>query len=123
MRGAPRQDRKHGGMQDGVLSEEGEVALRLVLQQAARAEGPAARAASSREEGPRGQQAQRDTPWFDPREPIKIRQVFLNGQKTVSGRLPIETIIPAENWVLKLRYEKADLQGYVTAYVLNCPLR
>jgi len=25
--------------------------------------------------------------------------------------------------VLKLRYEKADLQGYVTATVLNCPLR
>ena len=40
-----------------------------------------------------------------------------------SGRLPIETIIPAEDWVLKLRYEKADLQGYVTATVLNCPLR
>ena len=35
----------------------------------------------------------------------------------------METIIPAEDWVLKLRYEKADLQGYVTATVLNCPLR
>ena len=74
-------------------------------------------------EGSAGQQAQRDTPWFDPSAPIKIRQVFLNGQKTVSGRLPIETIIPAEDWVLKLRYEKADLQGYVTTTVLNCPLR
>ena len=62
-------------------------------------------------------------PWFDPNAPIKIRQVFLNGQKTVSGTLPMETIIPAEDWVLKLRYEKADLQGYVTATVLNCPLR
>ena len=74
-------------------------------------------------EGSAGQQAQRDTPWFDPNAPIKIRQVFLNGQKTVSGTLPMETIIPAEDWVLKLRYEKADLQGYVTATVINCPLR
>jgi len=74
-------------------------------------------------EGSAGQQAQRDAPWFDPGAPIKIRQVFLNGQKTVSGTLPIETIIPAEGWVLKLRYEKADLQGYVTATVLNCPVR
>jgi hypothetical protein len=74
-------------------------------------------------EGSAGQQSQRNTPWFDPSAPIKIRQVFLNGQKTVSGQLPIETIIPAEDWVLKLRYEKADLQGYVTATVLNCPIR
>ena len=74
-------------------------------------------------EGSAGQQAQRNTPWFDPSAPIKIRQVFLNGQKTISGTLPIETIIPAEDWVLKLRYEKADLQGYVTATVLHCPLR
>ena len=74
-------------------------------------------------EGSAGQQAQRNTPWFDPGAPIKIRQVFLNGQKTVSGILPIETIIPAEDWVLRLQYEKADLQGYVTATILNCPLR
>ena len=44
-------------------------------------------------EGSAGQEAQRDTPWFDPSAPIKIRQVFLNGQKTVSGKLPIETIL------------------------------
>jgi len=74
-------------------------------------------------EGSAGQQAQRDAPWFDPSAPIKIRQVYLNGQKIVSGQLPIETIIPAEDWVLKLRFEKADLKGYVTTTISNCPLR
>jgi uncharacterized protein (DUF39 family) len=74
-------------------------------------------------EGSAGQQAQRNTPWFDPGASIKIRQVFLNGQKTVSGILPIEAIIPAEDWVLRLQYEEADLQGYVTVTILNCPLR
>ena len=74
-------------------------------------------------EGSAGQQAQRNTPWFDPSAPIKIRQVFLNGQKTVSGTLPIETIIPAEDWLLKLRYNKGELQGYVTVTIFHCPLR
>ncbi len=74
-------------------------------------------------EGNAGQQAQRDTPWFDPSAPVRIRQVYLNGQKIVSGVLPIETIIPAEDWVLKLKYVKANIKGYVTATVFNCPLR
>ena len=57
---------------------------------------------------------------------IQVHQLkfvrFFNGQKTVSGKLPIETIIPAEDWVLKLRYEKAELQGYVTGVCTQLPI-
>ena len=56
---------------------------------------------------------QPETPWFDPSLPIKVRQVFLNGQKISSGMLPLEAVIPAEQWLLKLRVEKSDLRGYV----------
>ena len=73
-------------------------------------------------EGVAGKQAQRNTPWFDPSAPIKIRQTFLNGQKTVSGNLPIQTVIAAESWLLQLNYKKADLQGYVTVTISNCRL-
>ena len=52
--------------------------------------------------------------------PIKVRQVFLNGQKTNSGLLPLETFIPAERWLLKLRFEKSDLRGYVGVVISSC---
>jgi len=74
-------------------------------------------------EGSTGKQAQRDTPWFDPTLPISVRHVFLGGQKTISGSLPVDAIIPTEDWILKLRYEKADILGYVTAIVSSCTMR
>jgi len=74
-------------------------------------------------EGSAGKQAQRDTPWFDPTLPVSVRHVFLGGQKTISGSLPLDAIIPTEDWILKLRYEKAGILGYVTAIVSSCTLR
>jgi hypothetical protein len=74
-------------------------------------------------EGSAGKQAQRDTPWFDPTLPVSVRHVFLGGQKTISGLLPLDAIIPTEDWILKLRYEKAGILGYVTAIVSSCTLR
>ena len=67
--------------------------------------------------------AARESPWFDPSLPIKVRQVFLNGQKISSGMLPLEAVIPAEQWLLKLRFEKSDLRGYVRVIVSSCTLR
>jgi hypothetical protein len=71
-------------------------------------------------EGETGKRAARESPWFDPSLPIKVRQVFLNGQKTNSGLLPLETFIPAERWLLKLRFEKSDLRGYVGVVIFSC---
>lgn len=74
-------------------------------------------------EGQTGKKAARESPWFDPAFPLNVRLVFLNGQKLVSGMLPLETVIPAEGWVVRVRFEEASLRGYVTAIVSNCALR
>ncbi len=74
-------------------------------------------------EGSPGKKAQRNTPWFDPSQPVRIRQVFLGSQKIESGVVPMETIIPTEDWILKLRFEKASLHGYVTSIISSCILR
>ncbi len=74
-------------------------------------------------EGSAGKKAQRNTPWFDPTQPVRVRQVFLGSQKIESGLLPMETIIPTEDWILKLRFEKASLHGYVTSIIASCILR
>ena len=74
-------------------------------------------------EGSAGKKAQRNTPWFDPGQPVRVRQVFLGSQKIISGVVPLETIIPTEDWILKLRFETASLHGYVTSIVSSCILR
>ena len=53
----------------------------------------------------------------------RVRQVFLGSQKIISGIVPLETIIPTEDWILKLRFETASLHGYVTSIVSSCILR
>ena len=74
-------------------------------------------------EGSAGKKVQRNTPWFDPSQPVRVRQVFLGSQKIESGLLPLETIIPTEDWILKLRFEKANLHGYVRNIISSCTLR
>lgn len=74
-------------------------------------------------EGHAGKKSERETPWFNPASPVRIRHAFLNGQKIIEGVIPLETIIPTEEWVLKLNYVKADLRGYVTTIVSSCVLR
>ena len=71
-------------------------------------------------EGSAGKRSKRNTPWFDPTLPVRIRQVFLGGQKIDTGILPIETIIPTKDWVVKLRFEKANLHGYVKSVISSC---
>lgn len=74
-------------------------------------------------EGSAGKKTQRNTPWFDPAQPVRVRQVFLGNQKIDSGLLPLETIIPTEDWILKLRFKRASLHGYVTSIIESCILR
>ena len=74
-------------------------------------------------EGSGGKKTHRKTSRFDPSKIIRVRQVFLGGQKIATGLLPFETIIPTEDWVLKLRFERADIHGYVTSIIARCNLR
>ena len=74
-------------------------------------------------EGHSGKKSMQNQTWFDPEKPITARLVFLGGQKMVTGKLPLKTIIPAEEWLLKLRLVRADLLGYVTLVVENCTQR
>jgi hypothetical protein len=37
--------------------------------------------------------------------------------------LPLNAIIPTEDWILKLQFEKANILGYVTVIVKSCTLR
>jgi hypothetical protein len=55
--------------------------------------------------------------------PVSVRHVFLGGQKTVTGSLPLNAIIPTEDWILKLQFEKTNILGYVTVIVESCTLR
>ena len=48
---------------------------------------------------------------------------FSGEPKIESGVVPLETIIPTEDWILKLRFEKASLHGYVTSIISSCILR
>ena len=72
-------------------------------------------------EGSAGKKAQRNTPWFDPSQPVRVRQVYLGSQKIESGVLPLETIIPTEDWILKLRFEKGATVSHLSgiAYFLS----
>ena len=55
--------------------------------------------------------------------PVSVRHVFLGGQKTITGNLPLNAIIPTEDWILKLQFENAKILGYVTVIVESCTLR
>lgn len=74
-------------------------------------------------EGAAGKKSARDTPSFDPKMPVTVRMAFLNGQKIVTGKLPMDVVVPAEEWVLWLEFEKSDLNGYVDARVSSCTTR
>jgi len=54
---------------------------------------------------------------------VSARLVFLGGEKRVSGLLPFSAIVAAEDWVIKLEFERAALLGYVTISTKSCSLR
>ncbi len=68
-------------------------------------------------------QASKKTTWFDPLREIRARLVFLGAEKNVSGLLPFSAIIVAEDWVLRLEFDRAELLGYVTVVTKRCTLR
>ena len=74
-------------------------------------------------EGEAGRQATRDKPWFDPAGPVSIRVAYLSGEKIHTGKLPFETSIAADTWLIRISVAQADLQGYATLAVDKCSLQ
>lgn len=68
-------------------------------------------------------QGNKNNPWFDPEQEIEVRLAYLGGQKIVTGKLPVDFIIPAETWLLKAQITKANLRGYVRVTFNQCSLR
>ncbi len=65
----------------------------------------------------------KNDPWFDPEREIKVRHVYLGSQKIVNGKLPVASILPAEDWLLSLDFTLSELKGYVKVKVKNCTIR
>lgn len=59
-------------------------------------------------------------PWFDPTQPVSLRQSYLGGQKVSKHELPFTLIMPAQDWLLELDFSQSDLRGYVDLKVRNC---
>ena len=68
-------------------------------------------------------QGNKSNPWFDPLKDIKVRLAYLGGQKIVTGKLPLNVVIPAEYWLLKARITESNLRGYVRIMFEQCSVR
>ena len=74
-------------------------------------------------EGEADTKSAREIPTFDPKLPVTVRMVFLDGQKIEVGTLPFQAVIPAEDRIMLLKFEPSELLGYVTARILSCTQR
>ena len=68
-------------------------------------------------------QGSKNNPWFDTTKPLAVRFIYLGSQKVVKGVLPLKTVIPAEDWLLAVEIQPADLRGYVQVNIENCTIR
>jgi len=73
-------------------------------------------------EGEAGHEATRDTPWFDPEKPVSMRISYFGGEKINSGSLPLETVLIADTWLIKIKLFETNLQGYVNLILETCPI-
>jgi len=62
-------------------------------------------------------------PWFDPSKAVSVRLVYLGSQKVVQDILPISTVLPAEDWLVKIDISEGELRGYVDLSLQHCALR
>ncbi len=74
-------------------------------------------------EGQVNKKTLRKQTFFDPSRELSARLGFLGGEKRVSGLLPFGAIVAAEDWVLKLEFDRAALLGYVAVVIKKCSLR
>ena len=68
-------------------------------------------------------QGNKSNPWFDPFKDIEVRLAYLGGQKIVTGKLPLDVVIPAEYWLLKAHITESNLRGYVRVMFEQCSVR
>lgn len=68
-------------------------------------------------------QGSKNDPWFDPARPVSARFVYLGSQKVIMDILPLQAIIPAEDWLLLVNISLSDLRGYVNVTIKNCAIR
>ena len=68
-------------------------------------------------------QGNKSNPWFDPFKDIEVRLAYLGGQKIVTGKLPLNVVIPAEYWLLKAHITESNLRGYVRVMFEQCSVR
>ena len=68
-------------------------------------------------------QGNKSNPWFDPFKDIEVRLAYLGGQKIVTGKLPLNVVIPAEYWLLKAHITDSNLRGYVRIRFEQCSVR
>ena len=71
-------------------------------------------------EGEVNEAGSKTRPWFDPAKPINIRQSYLGGQNITKEVLPVTIILPAEEWIVEMKFTQAELRGYVDLKVRNC---
>ena len=68
-------------------------------------------------------QGNKNNPWFDPDKDIEVRLAYLGGQKIKIGKLPLNIVIPAEYWLIKVQITESNLRGYVRIMFEQCSLR
>ena len=68
-------------------------------------------------------QGNKSNPWFDPFKDVEVRLAYLGGQKIVTGKLPLNVVIPAEYWLLKAHITESNLRGYVRIMFEQCSVR
>ena len=71
-------------------------------------------------EGAINENGNKANPWFDPFQPVTVRHSYLGGQSLTEDTLPFNMVIPAQDWLLDLKFTTSDLRGYVDLKVYNC---
>lgn len=65
----------------------------------------------------------KNDPWFDPTREIKVKYVYLGSQKIVKGKIPLNSILPAEDWLISVDIVSSDIKGYAKVSVNSCNIR
>ena len=64
--------------------------------------------------------ADRENPWFDLRQPIRVRASFLGGEKIAEGVLPLTMTLAMEDWMIRIHLTATDLKGYANVTISKC---
>ena len=62
----------------------------------------------------------RQNPWFDPSQPVRVRAAFLGGEKNAEGVLPLTMTLAMEDWMIRIRLTATELKGYANVTISKC---